>query len=190
MSSLSYQQFIDDLHLESDKINWKLFGFFCLSLLTQLPATTAFIHNLASLDLNTYLSSSSLASLVDFRPALSSISNYLNANLLITVSVIFVLNLASQLYVMVYIARIIRWLARQRQIIFAHYPVYNSLLLVYAVKTLSDVLIIGLLFRPLLVGQESVVQYIVLIENIAVYIWLYFLLQNFRPITKSKTIAG
>lgn len=177
-----YQEFIASLQLERERLNWKLVLTFVISLATLLPAISTFLKNLSTLDLTPYLAQLSMDGALDlsFEPVINWLNSYVTANFFLTILGVFILFVAYHLYVTVYVAKFVGWLARKSKISLSYYQVYNSLLLVYAVKTLIDVFLIGIFFNWLFVGIENAVEYSIWVENISIYIWLYFILKTIK----------
>lgn len=184
-----YQEFISFLQLERERLNWKLVLTFVISLATLLPAISTFLKNLSTLDLTPYLAQLSMDGALDlsFEPAINWLNSYVTANFFLTILGIFILFAAYHLYVTVYVAKFIGWIAKKSKSNLSYYQVYNSLLLVYAVKTLIDVFVIGIFFNWLFVGIENAVEYSIWVENIGLYLWLYFILKNIRRVESPKS---
>ncbi len=189
-----YQSFIKSLNLKSEKVNWQLFGFFSVAVLTQVYASVKFIQNINTLDLSPYLASSGLdLSGVSYASALQPVTDYVTANLFLISAVLFIIIYGGQLIAVACIAKLIKWFTKRKNIIFSGRQVYNSLLLVYAIKTLVDVFILGYLFNAYFTGQDEVAMLGSLLLNIGIYTWLYSLLKEiFKQQTTSnnQNIAG
>lgn len=178
----SYQEFIASLELEAERLNLRLLLVFTISLSALLPAIIKFLASLSTLDLSNYLSPLTAGGAIElsYQPALNWLSSYINANFFLTIAAVFLLLIGYHLYVVVYVARFISWLSKKTKQPLGYYQVYNSLLLVYAVKTLIDVFLIGIFFRQIFVGIDHVVRYSIWVENIAIYTWLYFILKDLK----------
>jgi hypothetical protein len=185
----SYQEFIASLELEAERLNLRLLLVFTISLAALLPAIIKFLTSLSTLDLSNYLSPLTAGGAIElsYQPALNWLSSYINANFFLTIAAVFLLLIGYHLYVVVYVARFISWISKKTKQPLGYYQVYNSLLLVYAVKTLIDVFVIGIFFNWLFVGIENAVEYSIWVENIGLYLWLYFILKNIRRVESPKS---
>jgi hypothetical protein len=171
-----FQSLIKYFNLASEKINYRLIACFFGALLLTLPAIYALvlawsspanlIDYLATVAPETPLNISEAVLQTTFDSTFSFLSNYL----IWVVIGLFLFNFGYQLFVIYIVAKLVIWIAKSNKLIYNKVQVYNTLLLVYSVKTVLDVIVIYL------VNDNTGNLVIALVINGVIYYCLYRIL--------------